>query len=118
MINLESLERALCEKPNAAFPRGALATPLPIWAKPRGKGRASALGEAKNSPRKRADGVVRRLVADMMGAINRATFDPRPGLVKMARFVASDARRNISRQAIAQAFLGFLPECEESQKLQ
>jgi hypothetical protein len=54
----------------------------------------------------------------MMGAINRATFDPRPGLVKMARFVASDARRNISRQAIAQAFLGFLPQCEESQKLQ
>ncbi|QGM92976.1 hypothetical protein F7D13_02505 [Methylocystis rosea] len=82
-----------------------------------GKGFGPGRGK-KFDARNRAGGVVRRLVADMMGAINRATFDPRPGLVKMARFVASDARRNISRQAIAQAFLGFLPECEESQKLQ
>jgi hypothetical protein len=93
------------------FASGALATPLPIWAKRPGKGRASTLGEAKNSARGGGIGVVvRRLVADMMGAINRATFATRPGLVKMTRFVVSDARRNISRQAIAQAFLGFLPE--------
>lgn len=52
MIDLESLERALLRKTECRFSAsGALATPLPIWAKPRGKGRASTLGEAKNSPR-------------------------------------------------------------------
>jgi hypothetical protein len=92
---------------------------LPIWAKHCGKGRASALGAAKNSTRaRRVDGACRRLVADMMDAINRATFALRPGLVKMTRFVASDARWSISRQATAQAFLGSLRACEESQKLQ
>lgn len=78
------------------FARRARATPLPIWAKHCGKGRASTLGAAKNSTRaKRVGGACRRLVADTMDAINRATFALRPGLVKMARFVASDARRNI-----------------------
>jgi hypothetical protein len=56
---------------------------------------------------KAVGGVYRRLVADTKGAINRPTFDPRPGLVKMTRFVANDARVSISRQATAQAFLGF-----------